>query len=231
MGNDDQQAQVQMLLQQGNNQAPQQPQPQQSQGPQQAQNQHAMQMANQNQQGLNAMGNNMFQRNFPLTQDTSSTLTMTMQNYIQSQQASQQQLRAQQHVAQQQQQPQPSHQQPQAQAQQQPQQQQQAAMMRSQFNISQNQANQTNLNPMNPSNLYANQQQYAANLAAVQQRQGGLSTLNQPINPVMQPQHTLTPQQRPAQFPQIPDSNALKDPSMFNPQLRNPLQSPDALRL
>src|SRR5438552_53806 len=91
-------------------------------------------------------------------------------------------------------------------------------LMRSQFNIGQNPVNTTNLNTMNPSNLYAQQQAYA-NLAATQQRQGGLSNLNQPINPPAPTQSQQTPQQRPAPFPQLQDST-------LNSQLRNPLQSP-----
>src|SRR5438045_3737907 len=87
----------------------------------------------------------------------------------------------------QQQQPQLQQQQQHKQHHQKPQQQMQPQippqqLMRSQFNIGQNPVNTTNLNTMNPSNLYAQQQAYA-NLAATQQRQGGLSNLNQPINP------------------------------------------------
>lgn len=227
MGNDDQQAQVQMLLQQQNAQSQQAPQAQQTQVMQQAApTQHQMQLAAHKHQGLNPMANNMFQRNFPMAQDTSGTLAMNMQNYIQSQQASQQQQRVQQQqVAQQSQQSQ----QPQMQAQQQ---QQQPTMMRSQFNIGQNQGNQTNMNSINPSNIYTHQQQaYAANLAAAQQRQGGLSTLNQPINPTIQAQQAQQiSQQRPGQFAQMQGNNALQDPKMFNQQLRNPLQSPAQLQ-
>jgi hypothetical protein len=216
-GSDDQQAQLQMLFQQQTAQGQPQQQTAQQMPQQQTQNQHPLQMSAQGQQGINPMANNIFQRNVNLPQDTGGTLAMNMQNYIQSQQqvVSQQQ-RAQQHAAQQQPQPQ------------QPQPQPQQSMLRPQFNINQTPGAQTNMNSVNP---YTHQQQaYAANLAA-QQRQGGLSTLNQPINPTMQAQQAQqTPQQRPGQFPQIPDNNSLKDPSMFSQQLRNPLQSPAQLQ-
>lgn len=152
------------------------------------------------------MTNSMFPRNFVPQQDNTATLALNMQNYIQSQQASQpQQQRAQQTA-------------------------QQTPLMRQQFNMSQSPANQQNLLSMNQ-NIYAQQQQQAhavANLAA-QQRQSGLSTLNQPINPIQTPQTQPTPQVQPraGQFPQIPDTT-VKDASMtFNPQqLHNRLQSP-----
>jgi hypothetical protein len=178
--------------------------------------------AAQNPQGLNMPS---FQRNFPGQQDTSSTLTATMQNFIQQQQLSQQQQqqRAQQQTPQQQQQqiPQAG---PQAQSQQAGQA-TQAQLLRQQF---QN-ANQGNQNMLTAANIYGQQQQpqqsYAANLAAAQ-RQSGLSNLNQPINPTMQnSQAQQTPQQRPGQFTQMPDANTA---AMFN-QVRNPLQSPAQL--
>jgi hypothetical protein len=230
---EDRQAQLQLLLQQNGQgqQQPQQPQLQQQQQPQQQPqsqqiglqqipNQQQLQMP-QNQQGLNMA--NMFQRNAMMGQDTSGTLAMNMQNYIQSQQAaSQQQQRAQQQAQQQQQQQQQQQaQQQQAQQQQQQLQQQIPAqqLMRSQFNIGQNPVNATNPNALNSPNLYAQQQVYAANFAAAQQRQGGLSNLNQPINPPAPTQPQQTPHQRPGQFPQLQDTT-------LNPQLRNPLQSP-----
>jgi len=213
VGNDDQSAQqLQMLLQQQQQVAAQKQQPQMQAT---VQNQNQMQMPNQNQSGLNPMMANMIHRNF--TQDTSGTLAMNMQSYIQSQQQVSQQ-RAQQQ--QQQQTPQ--------QAQAQPQQlQQQAQQMRQQFGLSNPSVNQSNLNALNSSNLYAQQQQYAANLAAAanQQRANGLSTLNQPINPAVQAQaqaqqRQQTAQVQPTQFPQVPDAN-----TTYNQQLRNPLQT------
>src|SRR5438045_3895881 len=117
LGSDDQQTQAQALLQQSNPQG-QQPQIQQPQ----TQGQHQMQLGTQNQQSINPMATNMFQqRNFPMAQDT---LTMNMQNFVQSHGASQQQQqqRAQQQTVQQQQ-----VQQPQMQNQQQQQQKQQQA--------------------------------------------------------------------------------------------------------
>src|SRR5271170_3396194 len=143
--NDDSQNQNQMLLQGQAQQMPNQGQQQTAQQVPQLQtgNHLPLQMTAQNAQGLNPMAGNMFQRNFPLSQDTSSTLALNMQNYIQSQQQA---------SAQQQQQQQRTQQQLQAQHQNLPQQQQQtpqqlqAALLRSgpQFNMAQ--ANQAGLN-------------------------------------------------------------------------------------
>jgi hypothetical protein len=227
--------QMQMLLQQNAQNQQQLHQPHQGQMPQlQQQNpQQLQQMAAagaQKQQGINPMA--AFQRNFPQQQDPSSTLSMTMQNYIHSQQQQMSQQQQQQRAQQQQQQQRQQKQQPQipqqpTQAQQQQPGQAQQQMMRQQFqNV--NQGN-PNMNALNASNIYGQQhlpqQNYAANLAATQRQ--ALSTLNQPINPTMQnPQIQQTPQQRPAQFAQMPDANAA---AMFN-QARNPLQSPAQLQ-
>jgi len=230
-----QQAAQMMLLQQNTQNQQQLHQAQQGQMPQpQQQNQQQLQQmaaaAAQNQGGINPMA--AFQRNFPQQQDASSALTVTMQNYIQSQQQVSQQQQQRLHQQQQQQQQHP--QQPQmpqqpAQSQQPQPSQAQQQMLRQQFQNA-NQGNQ-NLNALNASNIYGQQHQpqqtYTANLAAAQ-RQGGLSTLNQPINPTMTtPQAQQTPQQRPAQFPQPTDANAAT--AMFN-QVRNPLQSPAQLQ-
>src|SRR5271170_8220993 len=235
--NDDSQNQNQMLLQGQAQQMANQGQQQTAQQVSQLQtgNHLPLQMTGQNAQGLNPMAGNMFQRNFPLSQDTSSTLALNMQNYIQSQQqaSAQQQQRTQQQLQAQQQNL------PQQQQQQTPQQLQQAALLRSgqQFNMAQ--ANQAGLNQLNASNIYRQQQQqagphqpYATNLAAQQRQtsQNGLSNLNQPINTSMQGQQTQqTLQQHTAQFPQIPD--ALKDASAFNQHVRNPLQSPAQVQM
>jgi hypothetical protein len=215
------QAQAQQMVNQGQQQTAQQV-------PQlQAGNHVPLQMTGQNAQGLNPMAGNMFQRNFSLSQDTS--LALNMQNYIQSQQhASAQQQRTQlqaqqQNLPQQQQQQTPLH--------------LQQAVLLQQFIMAQ--ANQAGLNQLNASNIYGQQQQqagphqaYAINLAALQRQasQNGLSNLNQPINTSMQGQEAQqTLQQRTAQFPQIPDS--LKDASVFNQQVRNPLQSPAEVQM
>jgi len=234
--NDDSQNQNQMPLQRQAQQMANQGQQQTAQQVSQLQtgNHLPLQMTGQNEQGLNPMAGNMFQRNFPLSRDT-SPLAMDKQGYIQSQQLASAQQQQQQRTQQQLQ----AQQQNLPQQQQTPQQLQQAALLRSgqQFNMTQ--ANQAGLNKLNASNIYGQQQQqagphqaYAANLAAQQRQasQNGLSNLNQPINTSMEGQQAQqTLQQRTAQFPQMPD--ALKDASAFNQQARNPLQSPAQVQM
>jgi hypothetical protein len=146
---------LQMLRQQNvqGQQQQQQPQLQQQQQPQIG----LQQMPNQKQLQMPPTQQRLGMRN-PMGPDTSGTLAMHTQNYIQFQQA----------ASQQQQQAQQQHQ----------------------------------------------QQAYPANMVAAQQHQGGLSNLNQPINPPAptRPQQTPKHWQRPAQFPQMQDNTLYQPP-------------------